>query len=76
MYRPGFVAIVVVFGLILRNPAWASETLEPSRATMPGKLSASLNDQVVDLGLTDAVFLGLRDNRAISSALHRSSICG
>lgn len=68
MYRLGLVAIAVVSGLILRNPAWGSETLEPSRATMQGKLSASLNDQVVDLGLTDAVFLGLRDNRAISSA--------
>ena len=66
MYKQKLVTIALLTGLC--SPAWATDTLEPSRATMPGKLSASLNDQVVDLGLTDAVFLGLRDNRAIRSA--------
>lgn len=66
MYKQKFVAIALLSGLC--NLAWTTDTLEPSRATMPGKLSASLNDQMVDLSLTDAVFLGLRDNRAIRSA--------
>jgi outer membrane protein TolC len=42
-------------------------SLEPSQATMPGKL-VSLSDQVVELSLSDAVFFGLRSNRAIGSA--------
>ena len=66
MYKQKFVAIALLSALC--NLAWATDTLEPSRATMPGKLSVSLNDQVVDLSLIDAVFLGLRDNRAIRSA--------
>lgn len=68
MYRPGLAVIALLASLNFFSPARAADTLEPSRATMPGKLSVSLNDQVVDLGLTDAVFLGLRDNRAIRSA--------
>jgi outer membrane protein TolC len=39
----------------------------PSEATMPGK-AVSINDQTVELTLNDAVFLGLRRNRAIRSA--------
>jgi len=41
--------------------------IEPSQATMPGK-SVSLSGQTVELTLSDAVFFGLRSNRAIRSA--------
>lgn len=66
MYKLKLVAIAMLTSLC--SPVWAKDTLEPSRATMPGKLSVSLNDQVVGLSLADAVFLGLRDNRTIRSA--------
>lgn len=66
MYKQKFVIIALLTGLW--NSAWAADTLEPSRATMPGRLPVFLNDQMVDLSLPDAVFLGLRDNRAIRSA--------
>ena len=65
-YKQSLITIALLTGLC--SPAWARETLEPSRATMPGKPSVSLNNQVVDLSLADAVFLGLRDNRTIRSA--------
>lgn len=35
---------------------------------MPGKLSIDVKDQVIDLSLAETIFLGLRGNRAISSA--------
>lgn len=66
MYRPKLVAIVLISSLC--SWAWATDMLEPSRATMLSKLSVDLSDQVVDLSLADAVFLGLRDNRTIRSA--------
>lgn len=68
MYRPWIVAIAVLVGQAISNPIWAADTLVPSRATMPGKLSIDVKDQVIDLSLAEAVFLGLRGNRSISSA--------
>lgn len=63
------VTIAFLANLDLSNPAWATDTLAPLRqATMPGKLTLAVNDQVVDLSLADAVSLGLRDNRAIRNA--------
>lgn len=53
--------------LALGAPGALAERLSPSRATMPGS-AVSLNDRTIDLTLSDAVFLGLRDNRAIRSA--------
>jgi len=66
MYKQKFGSIALLAALC--GPAWAADEAEPSRATMPGKSSVSWNDQLVDLSLSDAVFLGLRDNRAIRSA--------
>lgn len=43
-------------------------SLAPSRATMPDRTTVSLSDEVIDLTLADAVFLGLRNNRSIKSA--------
>ncbi len=41
--------------------------LSPTQPTMPGD-ATSLREQIIDLTLSEAVFLGLRDNRAIRSA--------
>lgn len=53
--------------LVLQVPHVWSQQLSPAHATMPGK-EVSLSEQVVDLSLSDAVFLGLRNNRSIRSA--------
>ncbi|MGQ5490740.1 TolC family protein [Thauera sp. ZXT1-4] len=44
-----------------------AESLTPSQPTMPGR-SVSLSEQTIELTLEDAVFLGLRSNRAIRGA--------
>lgn len=53
--------------------ALMNEPLHPSQATRQGRPSAavaasSLNAQAIDLTLSDAIYLGLRDNRSIRSA--------
>lgn len=53
--------------------AQAAPSLQPSQATRPGQTSqadyaVSLKDQVIELTLSDAIYLGLRNNRAIRSA--------
>ena len=40
----------------------------PSRATLRQPATTSLNGRLIDLSLSDAVFLGLRGNRTIQSA--------
>jgi len=63
--------------LVLTAPvgalAWTETPLHPSHASPQGQLSrpasrVSLNGQALELGLSDAIYLGLRDNRAIRSA--------
>lgn len=46
----------------------AAAELTASYATMPSNTKVSLRDQTIDLSLSDAVFLGLRNNRSIHSA--------
>ncbi len=60
---PRFVALCLA---VLAHPVLAGP-LAPTQPAMPGK-AVSLNAQTIDLTLGDAVFLGLRDNRAIRSA--------
>ncbi|CPR18857.1 Outer membrane efflux family protein [Brenneria goodwinii] len=45
-----------------------TDRLLPSQPTRPGANTARLNAQIIDLTLSDAIYLGLRDNRAIRSA--------
>lgn len=58
--------IALCFLSMVSMPSYA-ETLSPSSATMPIR-SVSLNETVIDMTLSDAVYLGLRDNRNIRSA--------
>lgn len=59
---------LITAGLMLVAVLSASaEPLAHSYATMPSR-SVSLNESVIELSLSDAVYLGLRDNRAIRSA--------
>lgn len=60
---PRFVALCLA---VLAHPVLVGP-LAPTQPAMPGK-AVSLNAQTIDLTLGDAVFLGLRDNRAIRSA--------
>ncbi len=49
--------------------AWREEPLRPSAPSMPNPAPAELlSEQMADLSLVDAVFLGLRNNRSIKSA--------
>ena len=49
--------------------AWREEPLRPSAPSMPDPAPAELlSEQMADLSLVDAVFLGLRNNRSIKSA--------
>lgn len=52
--------------LMITAPVQAA-TLKPSHPSMPGR-SVSLSKHVVDLTLSDAIYLGLRNNRTIRSA--------
>ncbi|OCA53480.1 TolC family protein [Photorhabdus namnaonensis] len=45
-----------------------AEPLNPSQATMPETKTISLNQQTIGLTLSDAIYLGLRNNRSIRSA--------
>ncbi|MBA1230760.1 TolC family protein [Pseudomonas viridiflava] len=46
----------------------AMQALAPSEATMPQQRSVTLSQEMINLTLADAVFLGLRNNRSIKSA--------
>ena len=49
--------------------AWREEPLTPSAPSMPAAPNPILlSEQMTDLSLLDAVFLGLRNNRSIKSA--------
>lgn len=55
--------------LVLATTASAADVaLKPSQATRPGTAAITLNQQVIDLSLSDAIYLGLRSNRTIRSA--------
>jgi len=58
---------IVALGLI--TPSWLTlaEPLSPSGPSMLGK-TISMSEQTIDLTLSDAVFLGLRNNSSIRSA--------
>ncbi|ACZ75026.1 TolC family protein [Dickeya zeae] len=61
--------LLMLFGACAR----ADTRLTPSQPTRSGASSpatarVSLNEQTIDLTLSDAIYLGLRDNRAIRSA--------
>ncbi|NDK99202.1 TolC family protein [Photorhabdus bodei] len=63
-------AIGIIIALIIAvsvKPALA-EPLNPSQATMPATDTISLNQQTIGLTLSDAIYLGLRNNRSIRSA--------
>ncbi|WP_043229591.1 TolC family protein [Pseudomonas sp. CF161] len=65
LYRRLGLCFALFFGTGLTA---AAATPTPSRATMPGHVGASMRDQAIDLTLSDAIYLGLRNNRAIHSA--------
>lgn len=65
------ISILAIFLLI--SPAMACAhsdlQLQPSQANQPNSASSiSLNAETIDMTLSDAIYLGLRDNRAIRSA--------
>uniref|UniRef100_UPI0039753324 hypothetical protein n=2 Tax=Lonsdalea quercina TaxID=71657 RepID=UPI0039753324 len=64
--------VVSRFVYPLFSYAWSDVELHPSHASRPGQPSSanpiiSLNAQTIDLTLSDAIYLGLRDNRSIRS---------
>ncbi|WP_061291900.1 TolC family protein [Azotobacter vinelandii] len=62
----GVAYCLALLALPIALPTQA-EAFAPSRPSMVGK-AVSLNERIIELTLSDAVFLGLRDNRAIRSA--------
>ncbi|MCE7521258.1 TolC family protein [Vreelandella titanicae] len=65
------LAVLSIQLLIVFQTTAASATspqLESSIPSMPLESSVSLNEQTLDLTLSDAVYLGLRQNRTIRSA--------
>ncbi|TKY83536.1 TolC family protein [Pectobacterium polonicum] len=65
--RKSLLCLLVLFSA---HEGYAETALNPSQATRQGlaTISVSLNAQTIDLTLSDAIYLGLRDNRAIRSA--------
>lgn len=62
----GYLLLGAVLTVMTTVPVLAA-SLAPSQASMPGT-AISLNQQIVDLTLDEAVFLGLRNNYGIRSA--------
>ncbi|MBO8134143.1 MULTISPECIES: TolC family protein [Dickeya] len=62
------VALVLLLLVGLDASAALTDRLLPSQATRAGSSTLSPNAQIIDLTLSDAIYLGLRDNRAIRSA--------
>ncbi|TBU74000.1 TolC family protein [Phytopseudomonas daroniae] len=62
-----YILTLTICGLSSLTNLVDAQPLRPSQASMPGE-PISLSSQVVELTLSDAVFLGLRNNRAIRSA--------
>ncbi|MCO4315193.1 TolC family protein [Pectobacterium versatile] len=65
--RKSILWLLILFSA---HQGYAETDLNPSQATRQGQtiVSTSLNAQTIDLTLSDAIYLGLRDNRAIRSA--------
>lgn len=65
--RKSILCLLILFSV---HEGYAETALNPSQATRQGQatVSTSLNAQTIDLTLSDAIYLGLRDNRAIRSA--------
>ena len=65
--RKSILCLLILFSA---HQGYAETDLTPSQATRQGQaiVSTSLNAQTIDLTLSDAIYLGLRDNRAIRSA--------
>ncbi|MCA6219512.1 TolC family protein [Photorhabdus antumapuensis] len=63
-------AIGIIIALIIAASVKQAlaEQLNPSQATMPTTDTISLNQQTIGLTLSDAIYLGLRNNRSIRSA--------
>ncbi len=62
------VALVLLLLVGLDASAALTDRLLPSQATRAGSSTLPPNAQIIDLTLSDAIYLGLRDNRAIRSA--------
>lgn len=60
--------LCLVAMLLLHAPARSYQIASPSQATMRTPPSFASSSQIIDLTLTEAVFLGLRGNRSIRSA--------
>ncbi|MBJ7223267.1 MULTISPECIES: TolC family protein [unclassified Brenneria] len=58
----------VLLLISLNASAALTDRLLPSHPTRPGASAARLNAQIIDLTLSDAIYLSLRDNRVIRSA--------
>lgn len=58
--------LLIIFVTLLCQTALANQ-LSPTHASMPGE-GVYLSEHVIDLTLSDVVFLGLRSNRSIRSA--------
>jgi hypothetical protein len=72
--------VSILIALMLMAPVVAQArtdgALRPSQATRQGQPSSttasiSLNAETIELTLSDAIYLGLRDNRAGQSAMRR-----
>ncbi|WP_118986171.1 TolC family protein [Photorhabdus sp. CRCIA-P01] len=63
-------AIGIIIALIIAASVKQAlaEQLNPSQATMSATDTISLNQQTIGLTLSDAIYLGLRNNRSIRSA--------
>ena len=66
--------IISLFMLIfpITSEAWSEAPVQPSHAIRQGQPSSmatgiSVNAQIIELTLSDAIYLGLRDNRSIRS---------
>ena len=58
----------LLFFICLNATAALNDRLLPSHPTQSGASNVTLNMQIIELTLNDAIYLGLRDNRAIRSA--------
>lgn len=62
------VLVSILLLINLSASAALTDRLLPSQPSRPGANAERLNAQIIDLTLSDAIYLGLRDNRAIRSA--------
>ncbi|KMW74371.1 membrane protein [Photorhabdus luminescens subsp. luminescens] len=62
------IGIIIALMITISAKQALAEQLNPSQATMPTTNTISLNQQTIGLTLSDAIYLGLRNNRLIRSA--------